>query len=519
MNKQLLVVLVMITASAPATIAQQSAVSRGQRPSEGVEAKKTVAPRSSIANDTKEETCECEEKAPTDVLAVVNGVRITTRDIDQQIKDQITDFHLQVIEARKRELDLQINSKLLESEAKKRGISSAKLLDQEIVAKVKEPTEAEARTFYDQRKSQIRGEYKDVKGDLIDYLRSQRQGEEAKKLAAGLRAAADVKVAAESVTTEKGFDRTRVLATVNGNSIMAGDVEESVRTIIFAVQEQIYLLRKRELDLRINNVLLEQEAQSRKITTRALLETEVGSKLKAVTEDEGRAFYEQNNDKIKGDYSQVRPQIKQHLEKRREREAEIAFAEQLRRAATMQIFLSPPEQPVYSITTEDQPAKGRQEAPVTIVEFTDYQCPTCAKTHPIIEELVREYGEKVRLVVRDFPLEQHANAFKAAEAAEAAREQGKYWEYVTILFQKQSELDAGKLKEYASQLGLDRSKFDAAVDGGQFSDRVHRDLRDGMKLGINSTPTVFINGRRISEKTRESLKSAIDAALKGGASR
>jgi protein-disulfide isomerase len=110
----------------------------------------------------------------------------------------------------------------------------------------------------------------------------------------------------------------------------------------------------------------------------------------------------------------------------------------------------------------------------------------------------------------------HKHAFKAAEAAEAAREQGKYWEYVTILFTNQKALEVEKLKEYASQSGLDRKKFDAALDSGKFSDRVKRDMADGDRIGVDSTPTVFINGKLTREKTREALKTAIEAALKDG---
>ncbi|MGH9828895.1 MAG: DsbA family protein, partial [Blastocatellia bacterium] len=130
------------------------------------------------------------------------------------------------------------------------------------------------------------------------------------------------------------------------------------------------------------------------------------------------------------------------------------------------------------------------------------------------EKLVAEYGDRVRLVVRDFPLEQHQNAFRAAVAAEAAREQGKYWEYTDVLFHNQSALDVDKLKEYAGQLGLDRKKFDAELDANKFADTVKQDLQDGVKVGIDSTPTVFINGKKIEDKTYESLKATIDEELK-----
>ena len=134
--------------------------------------------------------------------------------------------------------------------------------------------------------------------------------------------------------------------------------------------------------------------------------------------------------------------------------------------------------------------------------------------HPTLERLVTEYGGKVRLVTRDFPLSQHAEALKAAEAAEAAREQGKYWEYIHILLRNQSALTVDKLKGYATELSLDRTRFDNALDSGKFSESVQRDVEDGMKLGINGTPTIFINGRRVSAKSYEDLKASVNAVLK-----
>jgi protein-disulfide isomerase len=466
--------------------------------------------------NTTEENCGCEAKPLPDVLAIVNGVRVTAVDVESQAKKRVTELQRQVIEARKRELDLQINSKLLEAEAKKRGLSTIKVIENEIISKVKDPTEAEAQTFYDQNKTRIRVEFKDAKNDIINYLRTEREREEAQKFADRLRAAAQVKVLSANVTPPTTpAERERVFATVNGAPITSADIENSLRPLIFSVQEQVYTLRKRELDLRINDALLEQEAQKRKVTTNALLDTEVASKVKTITEEDARSFYEQNKEKLSGgDFAQLKTQIMQYMQEREVRNAQTAFAERLRGAASIQMFLTAPEPPVYQIATDDQPVLGIASAPVTIVEFTDYQCPSCAATQPVIEKLVKEYDGRVRLVVRDFPLEQHANAFKAAEAAEAAREQGKYWEYVAVLFRNQSKLDVAMLKEYAGQLALDRQKFDAALDSGKFSDRVQRDVRDGLKLGVGGTPTLFVNGRRVADSSYEALKAAIETALK-----
>ena len=183
----------------------------------------------------------------------------------------------------------------------------------------------------------------------------------------------------------------------------------------------------------------------------------------------------------------------------------------------MQLFLAAPVPPTYKIATDDQPAKGNPNASVTLVEFTDFQCPSCAQSHPAVERLMAEYGDRVRFVVRDFPLSQHAEAQKAAEAAEAAREQGKYWEYVALLFRNQSALQVADLKRYAGEVGLDRARFDAALDSGKHAEAVRRDILDGEKVGVNGTPTFFINGRRTDERTYEVLKAALDAALKAPA--
>ena len=134
--------------------------------------------------------------------------------------------------------------------------------------------------------------------------------------------------------------------------------------------------------------------------------------------------------------------------------------------------------------------------------------------HPALERLVKENAGKVRLVARDFPLSQHAEAFKAAEAAEAAREQGKYWEYVQVLLQNQSSLGVDKLKSFAGELGLDRARFDAALDSGKFIEMVQDDVEEGIKLGLKGTPSIFVNGRRVTAKNYEELRASIEAALK-----
>lgn len=485
--KQVVAALIMAIVSLPAVVHSQS---------------------QSVADD-----CACESQVLPPVLATVNGVTISSRDVEEATGESVRNLQKQVAEARKRELDLLINSKLLAVEAKKRGVTTTKLLEQEVVAKVKAPTPVEAQEFYDKNRARIQGDFNSTKDDILQYLLEERQRDEAKKFADGLRAASNTVVKVpHAVPPSTQAERAQVLAVVHGENITSGDVEDSLKPLIFDVQEQVYNLRRNELDLTINDTLLVQEAQKRKITTKALLAEEV--KPKPATEEQARLFYQQNKERVSGDFAQSKEAIISYLQQTELRVAERAFVEKLRAAASIQVFLKAPDSPVFAVSTNDQPSLGNENAPVTIVAFTDYQCPSCASMHPDLERVVKETAGKVRLVMRDFPLTQHSEAFKAAEAAEAAREQQKYWEYIHVLMQNQTALEVEKLKSYAGEIGLDRARFDDALDSGKFAAMVQRDVEEGMKLGLKGTPSLFINGRRVTVKTYEELKATVDAALR-----
>ena len=176
----------------------------------------------------------------------------------------------------------------------------------------------------------------------LSYLLDERQRVEAKKFADGLRAASNTVVkVSQAVPPRNASERGQIFATVNGENITSGEVEDSLKALIFKVQEQVYNLRKNELDLTINDTLLAQEAQKRKITTNALLDAEV--KPKQVTEDQARVFYEQNKERISGDFAQTKDSIISYLQQTELRLAERAFVEKLRAAGSVQVFLKAPE--------------------------------------------------------------------------------------------------------------------------------------------------------------------------------
>ena len=239
---------------------------------------------------------------------------------------------------------------------------------------------------------------------------------------------------------------------------------------------------------------------------------EISDKIHHPTEAEVAKFYAENKANITGDLDSVRNGLVNYLQNQDQQRLEKDLSTRLRKSADIKWLITEPPQPVQNISVDDDPARGDANAPVTIVEFTDFQCPACGAMHPVLEEVLKSYGNKVRFVVRDFPLVQHENAAKAAEAADAANAQGKFFEYTDILFNNQKALDVASLKKYASQIGLNRARFDAELDKGIYAAEIKHDIEDGEIYGVGSTPTIFINGVKLKTLSADDLRAAIDKA-------
>jgi protein-disulfide isomerase len=169
-----------------------------------------------------------------------------------------------------------------------------------------------------------------------------------------------------------------------------------------------------------------------------------------------------------------------------------------------------------SVSADDDPSLGPDDAAVTIIEFSDFQCPFCARVVPTIKQIEEEFGDSVRIVFRDFPLSFHQQAQKAAEAAECADDQGKFWEMHDKLFENQNALGIDSLKQYANELGLDGGEFDSCLDSGKHAEEVRKDFADGQQAGVTGTPAFFINGKLVSGAQPFSVfKQAIEQELGG----
>jgi len=179
------------------------------------------------------------------------------------------------------------------------------------------------------------------------------------------------------------------------------------------------------------------------------------------------------------------------------------------------VYLIPRLSSTTPPSIDDDPYLGSKDAKVTIIEFSDFECPACKRAEPVVKQVTSYYGDKILFVYRDFPIYQlHPFAQKAAEASECAFEQDKYWEMHDKLFDNQDALDVSSLKRYAREIGLDGAQFDSCLDSSKYQSEVEKDANDGVKAGVQGTPTFFINGKQYTGgRSLEEFRKIIDKEL------
>jgi protein-disulfide isomerase len=308
-----------------------------------------------------------------------------------------------------------------------------------------------------------------------------------------------------------------VVAEVAGRRITLKDVDERWQSDDPAerarVTQLLYQNRRNVLDQIVGDLLIEEAAKAAGNAKDEYQKKEIAARLKPVTDDEVKQFYEQNKDRAQGrPLAELSPMIQQFLVSQRQQQARAQLVDDLKKKSTARILLDPPRQTIN--VSSDDPSSGPANAPITLVEFSDYQCPYCARVVPTISKLRATYGDKIRVVFKDYPLAIHPEAPKAAEAAHCAGEQGKYWDMHDRMFANQRALAVPALKETAAGLGLDAAKFGQCLDSGKYAAAIADDMKQGEALGVQSTPTVYINGRPIlGAQPFEFFQSVIDEEL------
>jgi len=308
-------------------------------------------------------------------------------------------------------------------------------------------------------------------------------------------------------------DTSQVVAEVDGTAITRGDLDKKAAEPLLAIRQQEYETLRRALDEMITDRLIEKEAAARKVTKEALLKAEVEDAVPPPDAEKLDALYEQHKHRFGGKTrEEMGPEIARALRQQDLNARRQAFAEELRSKAKVRVVLDAPR--AHVAIPAGAPTLGPASAPVTIVEFSDYQCPYCRRAQEVVDELVAKYKDKIRLVHRDFPLEGHPRAFPAARAARCAHEQGKFWDYHRGLLTGTGDFSDQDFKSRAQALGLDAGKFDTCLQSPRHDEEIQASLEDGTRIGVTGTPAFFINGRMLfGARPVEQFHELIDAEL------
>lgn len=417
-----------------------------------------------------------------EILAIANGKNYTVNDLDHRTRELYAGLDKLLADERTEILGEQISNILFKEEANSRKITVDSLLEIEVGKRISEPTEPEIKAVYDANKESIgNATLAQVRPQIVNFLNRQAYPKALEKYVGELKQ--KYKVVIGKDVNSPNLAESDVLATVNSKTITVQHFNEKAGAKLYQIRNIVYETAYNYLETNIFNEMVEIEAKKLNVSSSDLIAREVTDKMKDFSDEEREKL---NND----------------------------FQNKIAQKYNVKFLLKKPIPFAQKISAGDSPSQGNINAPVTIVMFSDFQCPACGASHPILKQVMAEYGDKIRFVVRNFPLKMHKDAFNAAKAAQAAHIQGKFFEYIELLYTNQNSLDTTSLKRFAAQVGLNQNQFDADLESEKFVAQIEKDLADGNEYGVEGTPTIFVNGVAVQSLSAKSFREAIEWALK-----
>jgi protein-disulfide isomerase len=309
-----------------------------------------------------------------------------------------------------------------------------------------------------------------------------------------------------------------LVARVAGQVITYDELVQPVASRIYDLQQQIYRLERDRLDQLVAKKALEKEAENQGKPLQELLKEFLASQSVTVEDHEVDDYYAENRSRFaewNGSQQELFAQIRAYLLQVKRQQTVLEYSKSLGSKYDVAVYLKEPQSPMIQVAMEkDDPVLGPSNAPLTIFEFSDYQCPACRRTHAVVRELQQLYNDRIRWVFKNFPMPGHKWARGAAMAAFCAAEQGKFWEYHDLLFSSHEDLSPQHLLELAKGLGLQQDTFINCLDAGKSQANVERHIEEGKKFGLDTTPTFIINNRLVSgAPPADRLKEIIDEEL------
>lgn len=424
-------------------------------------------------------------QSPSEILATAAGKNFTLASLSSDGQELYRQQAAILDEYRQELLSQMVDTIVLETEAKARATTPERLLTP-VLTKIAEPTNLQIKAVYEANRTQLGGRTLDeTRGEIVRHI----QHEATEKVIAAYLSTlrAKHKIVQIKDINARGLAAADVLVRIGTRSITAAEFQRNNAAAYNDREYEIYGNVRADLESAMLSVLVAEEARARGVEPGSIYAAEVTNKLRTYTDHER---------------FELETALKKHL-----------FAKY-----GAKIFLKEPEPFVQQISVDDDPSTGPVDAPVTIVMFSDFQCPACAAAHPILKKVIAEFPGKIRFVVRDYPLVgSHENAFRSALAANAAKAQGKFFEYIELLYANQQALDDISLKKYAAGLGLNLKQFELDLNDEKNAFEVRKDMADGRKYGVSWTPSIFVNGVKVRGSGHSDFREAIERALRRNA--
>ncbi len=308
-----------------------------------------------------------------------------------------------------------------------------------------------------------------------------------------------------------------IAATVGGEVITNKRLDVLLSPKLLETQVEIYRMKKEKLDQLIVEVILDKEAKQQGKTVEDLVEQLAPASLSTVQESEIDKYMQDNRDKIqgyRGNLPELRQRIGAFLGQQKRAQVIKNYVQALEPKYGVRIFVPVPFPPKVNVDTQGAPTLGPSDAPVTIVEFSDYECPACRASHEIVKQIRAAYGDRVQWIYKEYPLRRHKDAFKAAEASHCAEDQGKFWEYQERLFTA-ADLSPEGMVNMAVQLGMSKEKFSQCLQDSIHKSLVEKNVQDAVQAGLDRTPSFMINGQVYAgAPSLEAFSGMIDEELK-----
>lgn len=313
----------------------------------------------------------------------------------------------------------------------------------------------------------------------------------------------------------KAAPATGVAASVGGEQILEKDLNAGIENDVYEAELKVYEIKFGKLQAMLLEKFMNQDPNKKGLTNDEFLNKFIAKDVKVTDADIEKFIKERQIPK-----DQINPEIKERIKQFLEVEAKKVsvdkwIAEKTKKTP-VEVYIHKPMRPAFDVTVGNAPSKGSADAKVTIVEFSDFQCPFCSKAAATVAEVEKKYGNKVRVVFKNYPLPFHSQAKIAATAALCAHEQNPklFWKMHDGMFADQAKLDRDNLIATAKKIGAKDAEFKACLDSDKYKGAIEADMAEGQKLGIKSTPTFFINGKLVSgAQPLEVFSEVIDEEL------